>query len=87
MPYQEEVHNDPRYWEKPDQFFPEHFIDDKGNLITKKRGFLPFSLGNNYFCTIPYAFMSQEFFFVFCRKSLCTEIDFLLFSTIFGSLF
>ena len=49
MPYQEEVHNDPRYWEKPDQFFPEHFIDDKGNLITKKRGFLPFSLGNNYF--------------------------------------
>ena len=45
MPFQEECHNDPKFWERPDEFYPEHFIDENGKLITKKDGFLPFSIG------------------------------------------
>ncbi|XP_042888422.1 cytochrome P450 2L1-like [Penaeus japonicus] len=41
----EGCHRDPTYWEKPDEFYPEHFLDPEGRLITKKDGFLPFSSG------------------------------------------
>ncbi|XP_047486687.1 cytochrome P450 2L1-like [Penaeus chinensis] len=42
---QEGCHMDPAYWEKPHELYPEHFLDDKGQVLTKKEGFLPFSLG------------------------------------------
>lgn len=38
-------HRDPTYWERPNEFYPEHFLDDQGQVLTKKEGFLPFSLG------------------------------------------
>ncbi|KAK7079648.1 hypothetical protein SK128_006050 [Halocaridina rubra] len=38
-------HRDPKYWERPNEFYPEHFLDGQGKLLTKKEGFLPFSLG------------------------------------------
>ncbi|XP_068217492.1 cytochrome P450 2L1-like [Palaemon carinicauda] len=38
-------HRDPRYFERPDEFYPEHFLDKEGKVISKKEGFLPFSLG------------------------------------------
>lgn len=41
----EGCHRDPTYWEKPDEFYPEHFLDKEGRLLTKKEGFLPFSTG------------------------------------------
>lgn len=43
----EMCHRDPKYWERPDEFYPEHFLDDQGQLLTKKEGFLPFSLGQS----------------------------------------
>ncbi|XP_042857255.1 cytochrome P450 2L1-like [Penaeus japonicus] len=42
---QEGCHMDPAYWEKPHELYPEHFLDDQGKILTKKEGFLPFSLG------------------------------------------
>ncbi|XP_076825961.1 cytochrome P450 2U1-like [Clavelina lepadiformis] len=38
------VHNDPGYWEEPEKFKPERFIDDNGELIQSSH-VIPFSLG------------------------------------------
>lgn len=38
-------HADPAYWEKPDQFYPEHFLDEEGKFKPKKEGYVPFSIG------------------------------------------
>ncbi|XP_037792868.1 cytochrome P450 2L1-like [Penaeus monodon] len=45
VPDMEKCHRDPQYWEKPDQFYPEHFLDEDNQVITKKDGFLPFCVG------------------------------------------
>lgn len=44
------MHRDPAIWEKPDDFYPERFLDDQGQLI-KKETFIPFGIGqlNFYF--------------------------------------
>jgi cytochrome P450 len=39
------VHNDRVYWNDPDQFRPERFLD-KNNGIIKHAAFMPFSVGN-----------------------------------------
>ncbi|XP_058150369.1 cytochrome P450 2U1 [Dasypus novemcinctus] len=38
------VHRDPVTWEKPDDFYPNRFLDDQGQLI-KKETFIPFGIG------------------------------------------
>ena len=38
-------HRDPLYWKQPDKFEPEHFLDESGNYITGKEGFIPFGIG------------------------------------------
>nr|XP_027214807.1 cytochrome P450 2L1-like [Penaeus vannamei] len=42
---QEGCHSDSAYWEKPFEFYPEHFLDAEGKVLAKKEGFLPFGLG------------------------------------------
>jgi len=37
-------HRDPELWEKPEQFYPEHFLDN-GALVENKPGFLPYGVG------------------------------------------
>lgn len=43
--HQECCHRDPNYWEKPDQFYPGHFLDKDGNFISKKESYIPFNIG------------------------------------------
>ncbi|KAM7155080.1 cytochrome P450 2U1 [Molossus nigricans] len=38
------VHRDPAIWEKPNDFNPNRFLDDQGELI-KKETFIPFGIG------------------------------------------
>ncbi|XP_076807903.1 cytochrome P450 2U1-like [Clavelina lepadiformis] len=38
------VHNDPKYFEEPEKFKPERFIDEKGNFV-KSEYVIPFSVG------------------------------------------
>ncbi|XP_042225562.1 cytochrome P450 2L1-like [Homarus americanus] len=45
IPNQEMCHKDPTYWEKPEEFYPEHFLDSEGKLSLRKENYLPFSIG------------------------------------------
>jgi len=38
------AHMDPDDWQQPQQFRPERFLDESGNIIDKDR-VIPFSLG------------------------------------------
>ncbi|KAL8221819.1 UNVERIFIED_CONTAM: hypothetical protein K2H54_074533 [Gekko kuhli] len=40
------VLNDETMWEKPHQFYPEHFLDANGQFV-KREAFLPFSAGRH----------------------------------------
>ncbi|XP_066981647.1 cytochrome P450 2L1-like [Macrobrachium rosenbergii] len=38
-------HQDPRYWESPQEFRIERFLDEEGKFISQKEGFAPFMIG------------------------------------------
>lgn len=38
-------HRCPDFWQNPDQFRPEHFLDGEGNLVAEKEGFLAYGIG------------------------------------------
>ncbi|KAA0200344.1 Cytochrome P450 CYP3214A7 [Hyalella azteca] len=43
------VHHDPRYWEEPDKFYPERFLDENGTKFTApKQGFFAFGSGRRH---------------------------------------
>ncbi|XP_042856202.1 cytochrome P450 2L1-like [Penaeus japonicus] len=39
------VHHDRRYWDDPEKFSPERWLDDQGKFVARKDGFMPFSIG------------------------------------------
>ena len=39
------IHYDKKHFERPEEFYPNHFIGENGELLTKKEGYLPFSIG------------------------------------------
>jgi len=41
----EHLHHNPKFWERPDELYPEHFLDSKGNLSLKNTAFMPFEIG------------------------------------------
>ncbi|XP_073428357.1 cytochrome P450 2J2-like [Dendrobates tinctorius] len=45
LPNLDSVLHDPMYWDKPDEFNPEHFLDKDGNFKSNE-AFLPFSAGH-----------------------------------------
>jgi len=38
-------HRDPKLWERPEEFYPGHFLDKEGEVIENKAGFLPYGAG------------------------------------------
>ena len=38
-------HRSPKFWAKPNEFYPEHFLDKNGQLRHNIEGYLPFSTG------------------------------------------
>ncbi|KAM3930522.1 cytochrome P450 2K4-like [Leptodactylus fuscus] len=44
LPILHSIHKDKEYFEKPDGFYPEHFLDSEGNF-RKNEAFIPFSIG------------------------------------------
>ena len=44
----EVLHHDPEHWEKPEEFYPKHFLDEDGQLKEKKKGYLPFAIGMSH---------------------------------------
>lgn len=47
IPLLASVLRDRSQWEKPDLFYPEHFLDSKGKFM-KKEAFMPFSAGTTH---------------------------------------
>ena len=43
------IHHDPELWEKPNDFYPEHFMKKDRTLDSKREGFIPFSVGEKFF--------------------------------------
>lgn len=39
------MHKDPIYWENPNEFDPNRFLDASDKFIPLKEGFLPFGIG------------------------------------------
>ncbi len=44
-------HRSKKYWAKPYDFYPEHFLEPNGELRKNVEGFFPFSTGNTYHST------------------------------------
>ncbi|XP_045135811.1 cytochrome P450 2L1-like [Portunus trituberculatus] len=38
-------HSDPNYWDEPEEFRPERFLNESGKLSVPKEAFLPFGIG------------------------------------------
>nr|AIL94139.1 cytochrome P450 CYP3029A1 [Tigriopus japonicus] len=39
------VHRDPRHWEKPEELYPEHWLDANGQFVPNHEGFIAFGAG------------------------------------------
>ena len=42
------VHNDPKIWDKPEEFNPNRFLSNDGKEIIKTEALIPFSIGKQY---------------------------------------
>lgn len=56
------VMHDPGYWESPDKFWPERFLDESGKFIKDPR-VIPFSIGKRY--CLGQSLAEKEYFLFF----------------------
>jgi cytochrome P450 len=45
-----QVHHDPQYWERPDDFYPPHFLNEDGS-VKYNEAYIPFSIGSTLVAT------------------------------------
>ncbi|KAK3859691.1 hypothetical protein Pcinc_014773 [Petrolisthes cinctipes] len=45
LAYTESCHRNPLLWERPHQFYPEHFLNTDGSFKSRTEGFMPFGTG------------------------------------------
>ncbi|KAM4721722.1 cytochrome P450 2D6-like [Rhinophrynus dorsalis] len=64
---------DEHIWEKPFQFYPEHFLDSEGNFV-KREAFMPFSAGRRACLGEQLARMELFLFFTSLLQSFTFEI-------------
>lgn len=43
--YTGSCHRSEKYWAKPNEFYPENFLDENGLLKKDIEGYVPFSIG------------------------------------------
>ena len=41
-------HFDPNYWDQPEEFRPERFLNESGKLSVPKSAFMPFGTGEDH---------------------------------------
>ena len=54
------VHNDPKLWDKPDQFNPTRFLTDDGKELIKHDNFIPFAIGKFRFDSLSCIFFREK---------------------------
>lgn len=45
LPFLWALHMDPTYWDEPEEFRPERFLDENGQLAPRISNWMPFSTG------------------------------------------
>jgi len=61
LSYLSGCHRSKKYWAKPEEFYPEHFLDESGKLKHNIEGFIPFSTGK-FFIVVKGSFLKVEKF-------------------------
>ena len=60
------IHNDERYWDKPDEFRPHRFLNKEGKFVKgEQKSFMPFGLGRRQ--CFGEAMAKMETFVIFAR--------------------
>ena len=69
-----QIHHKPEHWDTPDEFNPNHFLDENG-IVKSSEAFIPFSVGK--YCIsgtvllyIPYGSNQIKFNQIFCGFEL-----------------
>ncbi len=57
------LHHDPDFWDDPEKFNPERFMDEDGNVVHHEEHLIPFSIGKfGLVCTICGEFINCHFY-------------------------
>ncbi|XP_071999889.1 cytochrome P450 2K4-like [Engystomops pustulosus] len=73
LPILHSIHMDKEYFERPEEFYPEHFLDSEGNF-KKNEAFIPFSLGKRSCAGETMARMELFLFFTYLLQHFTFKV-------------